>query len=69
MKIDNAIKHFGSQVALADALGVQQPAVSMWKTRGKIPHLQQIRIEHITKGKLKAQPLLPPKGKRTVSRA
>lgn len=67
MKIDQAIKHFGSQVALADALGVQQPAVSMWKSRGKIPQLQQIRIEHLTKGKLKAQPLLPAKGKRTVS--
>jgi DNA-binding transcriptional regulator YdaS (Cro superfamily) len=54
MKIEQAIKYFGSQVALADALGVQQPAISMWKTRGKIPHLQQIRIEHATKGKLKA---------------
>jgi DNA-binding transcriptional regulator YdaS (Cro superfamily) len=68
MKIDNAIAHFGSQVALADALGVQQPAVSMWKSRGAIPHLQQIRIEHLTKGKLKAKPLLPAKGKRKVSR-
>jgi DNA-binding transcriptional regulator YdaS (Cro superfamily) len=68
MKIDQAIAHFGSQVALANALGVQQPAVSMWKSRGAIPHLQQIRIEHLTKGKLKAKPLLPLKGKRTVSR-
>lgn len=68
MKIDNAIKHFGSQVALADALGVQQPAVSMWKTRGKIPHLQQLRIEHLTNGKLKAQPLMASKKKQTVSR-
>jgi DNA-binding transcriptional regulator YdaS (Cro superfamily) len=58
MKIEQAIKHFGSQVALADALGVQQPAVSMWKTRGKIPHLQQIRIEHLTQGALKAKPLM-----------
>jgi DNA-binding transcriptional regulator YdaS (Cro superfamily) len=58
MKIEQAIKYFGSQVALADALGVQQPAVSMWKTRGKIPHLQQIRIEHLTKGALKAKPLM-----------
>jgi DNA-binding transcriptional regulator YdaS (Cro superfamily) len=69
MNIEKAIAHFGSQVALADALGVQQPAVSMWKSRGKIPHLQQLRIEHVTKGKLKAQPLIAPKSKRTVSRA
>lgn len=56
MKIEQVIKFFGSQVALAEALGVQQPAVSMWKSRGRIPHLQQLRLEHITHGKLKAQP-------------
>lgn len=68
MKIDQVIKHFGSQVAAAEALGVQQPTISNWKTRGRIPHIQQLRIEHLTKGKLKAQPLMPPKAKRTVSR-
>lgn len=68
MKIDQVIKHFGSQVAAADALGVQQPTISNWKTRGRIPHIQQIRIEHLTSGKLKAQPLMPSKARRTVSR-
>lgn len=70
MKIDQVIKHFGSQVAAAEALGVQQPTISNWKTRGRIPHIQQIRIEHLTGGKLKAQPLMPlkPLKKRTVSR-
>ena len=56
MKIDQVIKFFGSQVAVADALGVQQPTISNWRTRGRIPHLQQLRLEHITGGKLKAQP-------------
>lgn len=69
MKIDHAISHFGSQVALANALGIQQPAVSMWKSRGAIPHLQQIRIEHITGGKLKAKPLLQAAKKRSSARA
>lgn len=68
MKIDQVIKHFGSQVAAADALGVQQPTISNWKTRGRIPHIQQLRIEHLTNGKLKAQPLMPSKARRTVSR-
>ena len=54
MKIDNVIKHFGSQVAAATALGVTQPTISNWKSRGKIPKLQQLRIEHITSGKLRA---------------
>lgn len=68
MKIDQVIAHFGSQVAAADALGVQQPTISNWKTRGSIPHIQQLKIELLTKGKLKAKPLLPLKTKRTVSR-
>lgn len=56
MKFDQLITHFGSQVAAADALGVTQPTLSNWKKRGRIPHLQQLRIEHVTKGKLKASP-------------
>lgn len=69
MKINDVIAHFGSQVAAAEALGVQQPTISNWKTRGRIPHIQQLKIELLTKGKLKAKPLLPLKGmKRTVSR-
>lgn len=68
MKIDQVIKHFGSQVAAAHALGVQQPTISNWKTRGRIPHIQQLRIEHLTNGKLKAQPLMPTKTKGTISR-
>lgn len=65
MKIEQVIKHFGSQCAVAEALGVQQPTISNWKSRGSIPHLQQLRIEHVTKGKLKASPEIL---KRKVSR-
>jgi DNA-binding transcriptional regulator YdaS (Cro superfamily) len=54
MDITKLIKHFGSQVAVAEALGISQPTVSMWKARGKIPALQQLRIEQITGGQLKA---------------
>lgn len=56
MKFDKLIAHFGSQVLAAEALGVTQPTLSNWKKRGHIPHLQQLRIEHLTKGKLKADP-------------
>ena len=65
MKIEQVIKHFGTQVALAQALGVRQPTISNWRTRGRIPLVQQLRIEVLSGGKLKAQPLMP---KRTVSR-
>lgn len=55
MKLDQVIKHFGSQLAVAKALGTTQPTISNWKARGGIPHIRQLQIEHVTKGKLKAQ--------------
>jgi DNA-binding transcriptional regulator YdaS (Cro superfamily) len=54
MDINKVIKHFGSQVALAEAIGTTQPTISNWKTRGKIPALQQLRIQEATVGKIKA---------------
>ena len=68
MKIDQVIKHFGSQALAAEALGCSQPAISNWKSRGAIPQLQQLRIEHVTGGKLKAQPNILKSTKRKVSR-
>ena len=65
MKFGQLIKHFGSQVVAADAIGVTQPTLSNWKKRGNIPLLQQLRIEHITKSRLKAEPNIL---KRKVSR-
>ena len=56
MKFDQVIKHYGSQVAAAHATGVTQPTLSTCKARGRIPQLQQLRIEHLTEGKLKAAP-------------
>lgn len=56
MNFDQIIQHYGSQVAAAEALGVTQPTLSNWKKRGRIPQLQQLRIEHLTRGKLKASP-------------
>ena len=56
MTFEQLLKHFGTQTGIAAALGVTQPTVSNWKSRGRIPALQQLRIEHITKGKLKSEP-------------
>lgn len=54
MHYDQLIYFFGTQVKAATALGVTQPTMSNWKARGRVPPLQQLRIEHITKGKLRA---------------
>lgn len=73
MNYDDVIRHFGSQVQAAAALELTQPTISMWRARGSIPKLQQLRIEYVTDGKLQADasilgPRPKPRG-RKVSRA
>lgn len=61
MTKEQAIKHFGTQQALADALGVRSPTISGW--RNGIPHIHQLRLERMTRRKLKADPSVwGPKG-------
>lgn len=58
--IDKAIEYFGTQQALADAIGATQPQVSHWKLGIKpVPPRRAIRIEKETKGVVKAADLLP----------
>ncbi len=53
MTKDEAINRFGSQVALAKALGMSQSTISTW---GEYPPpLRQLQIEKITGSKLKAE--------------
>lgn len=53
MKKADAVKYFGGVGKLADALGIASPSVSEWGER--VPPLRQFQIEHITKGRLKAE--------------
>ena len=54
MTKDAAIKHYGTQQKLADALGMSQASVSEW---GEYPPaLRQLQLQQITRGKLKAEP-------------
>lgn len=66
MNFDQLIAHFGSQVAAAHKLGVTQPTLSNWKARGRIPALQQLRIQHLTRGKLRAAPNILERDKRAA---
>lgn len=54
MNVDQAIEHFGSQSALARALGIEPPSVAEWKSKGKIPPVRQFQIEVVSGGALKA---------------
>lgn len=56
--IARLIKHFGTQVATASALGVAQPTVSDWlKNRYKISAFYALKAEQVTGGKVKATSL------------
>lgn len=60
-----AVTYFGSQRALADALGIRQPSIADWGDT--VPPLRQIQIERITQGKLRAAPDVFQSKRRTSS--
>lgn len=49
--IDAIAKKFGSQDALAKAIGASQSTVAHWKRRGVIPARQQIKILNAARDK------------------
>jgi hypothetical protein len=53
MSKEEAIKYFGGAPALAKALGIERQAVYQWD---KVPEKQQLRLEKITNGDLRADP-------------
>lgn len=68
MNYDDVIAHWGTQAAAAEAIGVSQATICRWHTQlnGRIPVLQQLWIETLTQGALRADdPLFgrKPKGK------
>lgn len=50
----DVIEFFGSQAAVAAALGIKPPSVADWDET--VPPLRQIQLERLTGGKLKASP-------------
>jgi hypothetical protein len=52
MKKTDAIRHFGSQAALARALGIKRASVHSWGE--EIPLDRQCQLEVVTDGKLRA---------------
>jgi hypothetical protein len=56
MTYADVLKFFGTQTAIAAALGITQPTV--WSWRGVVPKQYQYQLEVITAGALRADPAL-----------
>jgi len=55
MTLEEAVEYFGSRAQLARTLKINAAAVTNWAARGdRIPELQQMKLERITHGALKA---------------
>ena len=57
--LDLAIEHVGTQQALADALGIQSPSISEWKSRGRVPAERCRAIQDATEGRVTVHDLRP----------
>jgi hypothetical protein len=53
MTYTDALRHFGTPIALAKATGMAYRTIMAWKKSGRIPQLQQYRLEELTSGILK----------------
>lgn len=58
MRMSDVVEYFGSQKAVADALGIKPPSVSDWGD--SVPPLRQLQIEALTGGKLRADAAILP---------
>lgn len=46
--VDRLVEQFGSQAALARELGISQPSVSDWRTRGRVPAERVLDLERLS---------------------
>lgn len=54
MKIGEVLEYYGMKKDIAAAVGISAPSVSRWFKDGRVPYAQQILIESLTNGALKA---------------
>lgn len=65
MLTSDVVTHFGTQVAVGEALGINQSSVAEWGDYP--PELRQLQIEAITRGKLKAELWCYPNAKKKAT--
>lgn len=57
--LDAAIEFFGTQLALAEKLGIKSPSITEWRARGKVPVARCLEIELATSGAVTRYDLRP----------
>ena len=55
MTIEEVAKYFGTGFRACQALAIGRNNFSLWRKSGRIPMLQQYRLEKLTNGELKAE--------------
>lgn len=65
MTPEQLIRHFGTQIETAKALGLAQPTVADWVKQGWIPWPRQFHAQVITGGRLQADAVDPKKVAKT----
>ena len=59
MRIDEALKIYGSGYNLCKILGISSQNFTRWRRQGFIPEVHQLKIEKLTNGELKADEFGP----------
>jgi DNA-binding transcriptional regulator YdaS (Cro superfamily) len=52
--LDEVVEWYGSQAAMARALGVERSAVAQWLAKGELPALRALQIEKLSGGRFRA---------------
>lgn len=59
MTLEEAIEYFGTKYRMTKCLKLSFQNATHWQSRGYIPMIHQIRLEELTDGVLKADPIDP----------
>jgi hypothetical protein len=68
MTPNDVVTFFGSQVAVARAIGTTSQAVNKWIAQGQVPLGRQCQLQLMTRGKLRADGPIGPRTKNKNSR-
>ncbi|MDE2104087.1 MAG: helix-turn-helix domain-containing protein [Patescibacteria group bacterium] len=57
--VEKAVRLFGSQSALARALGLKPQAIHLWVKHGRVPMSRMLDVERVTHGRVTCEEMRP----------